>query len=154
MATAAQTAAIAMRVVCPAVLESLPPSSDSSAVGGQRHSSCPQVAQIIARHVARRAMVCVGQCSNLLYEVHKSHRCIGAIVHRNGVPWHPLHRRQRGIPMHSYANRSQIRALCVAPRWDRSQDLDPPCHAAMREHQRAHYPVTTHGNGQGVVEHH
>jgi hypothetical protein len=22
--------------------------------------------------------------------------------HRNGVPWHPLHRRQRGTPMHSY----------------------------------------------------
>jgi hypothetical protein len=32
-------------------------------------------------------------------------------VHRSGVPWHPLHRRQRGIPMYSYANRSQIRAL-------------------------------------------
>ena len=28
-----------------------------------------------------------------------STRFIGAKVHRNGVPWHPLHRRQRGIPM-------------------------------------------------------
>jgi hypothetical protein len=34
-------------------------------------------------------------------------------VHRNGVPWHPLHRRQRGIPMHSYENRSHIRALIL-----------------------------------------
>ena len=51
------------------------------------------------------------QCSNLLYKVHRSHRCTGAKVHRNGVPWHPLHRRQRGISMHSYENRSQIRAL-------------------------------------------
>ena len=33
-------------------------------------------------------------------------------MYRNGVPWHPLHMRQvRGIPMHSYENRSQTRAL-------------------------------------------
>jgi hypothetical protein len=27
------------------------------------------------------------QCSNLLYEVHRSHRCMGAKVHRSGVPY-------------------------------------------------------------------
>jgi hypothetical protein len=32
-------------------------------------------------------------------------------VRRNGAPWHPLHRSQFGVPMHSYEKRSQIRAL-------------------------------------------
>ena len=30
------------------------------------------------------------QCSGLLYEVHRSHRCKVHRNHRNGVPWHPL----------------------------------------------------------------
>jgi hypothetical protein len=51
------------------------------------------------------------QCSNLLYKIHRSHRCKVHRNHRNGVPWHPLHRGQRGIPMHSYENRSQLRAV-------------------------------------------
>ena len=53
------------------------------------------------------------QCSNLLYKVHRSHRCKVRRNHRNGAPWHPLHRRQQGNPMYSYENRSQIRALRV-----------------------------------------
>jgi hypothetical protein len=52
------------------------------------------------------------QCSHSLYKVHRSHRCTA----RSGVPWHPLHRRQRGIPMHSHEHMSQIRALAGAPR--------------------------------------
>jgi hypothetical protein len=65
-----------------------------------------------ARASDLRLRVQVRQRSNLLYKVHRSHRCIGAKVYRNVVPWHPLHRRQWGIPMHSYENRSsQIRAL-------------------------------------------
>jgi hypothetical protein len=31
-----------------------------------------------------------GQCSDLLYEVHRSHRWKVHRNHRNGVPWHPL----------------------------------------------------------------
>jgi hypothetical protein len=31
-------------------------------------------------------------------------------------PGTPFHRRQRGIPMHPYGNRSQIRALALSPR--------------------------------------
>jgi hypothetical protein len=38
---------------------------------------------------------------------------MGATVHGNGVPCHPLchplHRRQRGTPMRSYEHRSQFR---------------------------------------------
>ena len=64
-----------------------------------------------ARASDLRLRVQVRQRSNLLDKVHRSHRCIGAKVYRNVVPWHPLHRRQWGIPMHSYEKRSQIRAL-------------------------------------------
>jgi hypothetical protein len=57
-----------------------------------------------------------GQCSDLLYEVHRSHRWK---VHRNHLgivyPGTLFHRRQRGIPMHSYENRSEMRALPVSP---------------------------------------
>jgi hypothetical protein len=48
------------------------------------------------------------QCSDMPYEVHRSHRWKVHRNHRNGVPWHPLSYETAG---HSYENRSQIRAL-------------------------------------------
>jgi hypothetical protein len=48
------------------------------------------------------------QCSDLLYEVPRSHRWKVHRNHRNVVPGTLFHRRQRGIPMHSYGKRSQI----------------------------------------------
>jgi hypothetical protein len=57
------------------------------------------------------AAITGGQCSDLLYAVHRSHRWK---VHRNlGMVYSGtlFHRRHRGIPMHPYENRSQIRAL-------------------------------------------
>jgi hypothetical protein len=48
------------------------------------------------------------QCSHLLCKVHRSYRCKVQRNQWNGVPWHPHHRKQQGIPMHSYENRSQI----------------------------------------------
>ena len=62
------------------------------------------------------AKLCVSSpCSNLLYEVHRSHRwkvhgTIGTVY-----PGTFFHRRQRGIPMHPYENRSEIRALLQPP---------------------------------------
>jgi hypothetical protein len=57
-------------------------------------------------------------------------RCIGTIgmVH----PGTLFHRRQRGIPMHSYDNRSEIRALIPRPEPEprRTSCRRPPCAAA------------------------
>jgi hypothetical protein len=60
--------------------------------------SCRRLRRCARRGPGGVAALRCRQCSNLLYQVH------------------PLYRSQRGIPMHSYENRSQIRALAPAAR--------------------------------------
>ena len=59
------------------------------------------------------------QCSDLLYEATgaRGGRCIGTIgmVYAGTL----FHRRQRGIPMHSYEDRSEIRELTAGREMER-----------------------------------